>query len=81
MFTRLSRPTTRFASTYITIRAMSTPSSTPVNLISVNTAPDRAKKVIGTVIENVKDKYNIIHAGNSTSKYQSEGKEGRLKAG
>lgn len=69
MFTRLSRPATRITSTYITTRAMSTPSSTPVNLISVNTAPDRANKVIGTVIENVKDKYSIIHAGNSTSEY------------
>ncbi|AAW41377.1 hypothetical protein CNA08170 [Cryptococcus deneoformans JEC21] len=67
MFTRLSRPATRITSTYITTRAMSTPSSTPVNLISVNTAPDRANKVIGTVIENVKDKYSIVHAGNSTT--------------
>lgn len=39
----------------------------PVNLVSVNTAPERAKKVIGTVIENVKDKYDIVHAGNSTT--------------
>lgn len=41
--------------------------SAPVNLVSVNTAPDRAKLVIGTVIENVKDKYTIVHAGNSTT--------------
>ncbi|EJT49481.1 hypothetical protein A1Q2_07414 [Trichosporon asahii var. asahii CBS 8904] len=39
----------------------------PVNLVSVNTAPERAKVVIGTVIENVKDKYDIVHAGNSTT--------------
>ena len=39
----------------------------PVNLVSVNTAPDRAKVVIGKVIENVKDKYEIVHAGNTTS--------------
>ncbi|WWC71204.1 uncharacterized protein I206_105157 [Kwoniella pini CBS 10737] len=39
--------------------------SSPINLVSVNTVPERAKKVIGTVIENVKDKYNIVHAGNS----------------
>jgi hypothetical protein len=44
-------------------------STTPVSLVSVNTAPDRAKKVIGTVIENVKDKYTIIHAGNSESEH------------
>lgn len=42
-------------------------STQPVNLVSVNTAPDRAKKVIGAVIDNVKDKYAIVHAGNSTS--------------
>jgi hypothetical protein len=45
-------------------------SGQPVNLVSVNTAPDRAKKVIGTVIENVKDKYSIVHAGNSTSEFR-----------
>ncbi|PWN86830.1 hypothetical protein FA10DRAFT_304719 [Acaromyces ingoldii] len=37
----------------------------PVQLVSVNTAPDRAKKVIGAVIEQVKEKYAIEHAGNS----------------
>ncbi|CAO1624512.1 unnamed protein product [Jaminaea pallidilutea] len=36
-----------------------------INLVSVNTAPDRAKKVIGQVIELVKDRYSIVHAGNS----------------
>lgn len=40
---------------------------TAVNLVSVNTAPERAAKVIGAVIENVKDKYTIVHAGNSTT--------------
>lgn len=40
---------------------------TAVNLVSVNTAPERAAKVIGTVIENVKGKYDIVHAGNSTT--------------
>jgi hypothetical protein len=39
----------------------------PVNLVSVNTAPERAAKVIGAVIEAVKDKYNIVHAGNAES--------------
>ncbi|UZJ55560.1 hypothetical protein CBS101457_004880 [Exobasidium rhododendri] len=38
---------------------------TAVNLVSVNTAPDRAKKVIGAVIEQVKDRYHLVHAGNS----------------
>ncbi len=45
----------------------SSSSSQPINLVSVNTAPDRAKKVIGEVIDNVKDKYSIVHAGNTTS--------------
>lgn len=41
----------------------------PVQLVSVNTAPDRAKKVIGAVIEQVKEKYAIEHAGNSESEW------------
>ncbi|TXT07432.1 hypothetical protein VHUM_03152 [Vanrija humicola] len=43
---------------------MSTPSA-PINLVSVNTVPERAKKVLGRVIDTVKDKYTIVHAGNS----------------
>nr|XP_018264239.1 uncharacterized protein I303_04121 [Kwoniella dejecticola CBS 10117]OBR86397.1 hypothetical protein I303_04121 [Kwoniella dejecticola CBS 10117] len=46
---------------------MSSSSKSLINLVSVNTAPDRAKKVIGAVIENVKDRYNIVHAGNTTT--------------
>jgi hypothetical protein len=42
-------------------------SSQPINLVSVNTVPERAKKVIGQVIDNVKDRYAIVHAGNSES--------------
>ncbi|EGU13314.1 hypothetical protein RTG_00480 [Rhodotorula toruloides ATCC 204091] len=48
----------------VSARAMPS-SSQPVNLVSVNTAPERAKKVIGAVIEGVKDRYSIVHAGNS----------------
>ncbi len=33
--------------------------------MTVNTAPARAKMVIGRVVEAVKDKYAIIHAGNA----------------
>jgi hypothetical protein len=40
-----------------------------INIISVNTAPDRAKKVIGAVIEKVKDRYDLVHAGNAESEY------------
>lgn len=44
---------------------MSNPAIT--TLVSVNTAPERAKKVIGAMIELVKDRYNIVHAGNAES--------------
>ncbi|KAK1926889.1 hypothetical protein DB88DRAFT_475937 [Papiliotrema laurentii] len=36
-----------------------------VNLVSVNTVPERAKLVIGKVIDGVKGRYTIVHAGNS----------------
>jgi hypothetical protein len=53
------------------IMSTSTPSTTrtdePINLVSVNTAPERAKRLIGILIEDVKDRYNIRHAGNSDS--------------
>jgi hypothetical protein len=42
--------------------------SGPFTLVTVNTAPDRAKRLIGRVVEDVKDKYTIIHAGNAASK-------------
>lgn len=70
MLSSITRHTTRS----IRLRQYSTFSMSktnhPVNLVSVNTAPDRAKKVIGAVIEGVKDKYSIIHAGNSESKHK-----------
>jgi len=37
----------------------------PFKLITVNTAPDRAKRLIGRVVENVRDKYTIIHSANA----------------
>lgn len=40
----------------------------PFRLVTVNTAPERAKRLIGRVVEDVKDKYAIIHAGNADSK-------------
>lgn len=39
----------------------------PYKLVTVNNAPERAKKLIGRVVETVKDKYTIIHAGNADS--------------
>jgi hypothetical protein len=41
----------------------------PFKLVTVNNAPERAKKLIGRVVEAVKDKYTIIHAGNADSKF------------
>ncbi|RDX51218.1 hypothetical protein OH76DRAFT_1435667 [Lentinus brumalis] len=34
-------------------------------LVTVNTAPERAKRLIGRVVEDVKDKYTIVHAANA----------------
>ncbi|THY26014.1 hypothetical protein D6D01_04646 [Aureobasidium pullulans] len=42
----------------------------PFKLVTVNTAPERAYRLIGRVVENVKDKYTIIHAGNADSQEQ-----------
>ncbi|KAK0743698.1 hypothetical protein B0T18DRAFT_329766 [Schizothecium vesticola] len=39
----------------------------PFKLVTVNTAPDRAKRLIGRVVEDVKDKYTIIHAANAAA--------------
>lgn len=44
---------------------MSSSPAGPYKLVTVNTAPDRAKRLIGRVVEDVKDKYTIIHAGNA----------------
>ena len=41
----------------------------PFKLVTVNTAPERAKRLIGRVVESVKDKYEIIHSANIESKY------------
>jgi mRNA degradation ribonuclease J1/J2 len=39
----------------------------PFNHVTVNTAPDRARRLIGRVVEDVKDQYTIIHAANAAS--------------
>ncbi|WVR09294.1 hypothetical protein IAU60_006359 [Kwoniella sp. DSM 27419] len=46
---------------------MSTAVRQPIRLVSVNTSPERAGRVISAVIERVKDKYTIEHAGNTTT--------------
>ncbi len=40
----------------------------PFRLVTVNTAPERAKRLIGRVVEDVKEQYTIIHAANAASK-------------
>ena len=40
------------------------PPRAPLKLVTVNTAPERAKLLIGRVVERVKDHYTIIHAAN-----------------
>ena len=40
----------------------------PFRLVTVNTAPERAARLIGRVVDDVRDKYTIIHAANATSK-------------
>ena len=36
-------------------------------LVTVNTAPERAKRLIGRVVEDVKDRYTIVHVANAES--------------
>lgn len=47
---------------------MSTPKG-PFHLVSVNTAPERAKRLIGRVAEALSDRYTIIHVDNCESKH------------
>ncbi|KAL4872739.1 hypothetical protein BDV12DRAFT_161439 [Aspergillus spectabilis] len=42
---------------------MSSPKG-PYTLVTVNTAPERAKRLIGRLIEALKDRYTIIHVDN-----------------
>lgn len=37
----------------------------PYKLVTVNTAPERAKRLVGRVVEEVKKEYTIIHAANA----------------
>lgn len=42
---------------------MSSPKG-PFRLVTVNTAPDRARRLVGQVIEVLKDRYTIEHLAN-----------------
>jgi hypothetical protein len=39
----------------------------PYKLCTVNTAPERAKRLVGRVVEDVKDAYTINHVENAES--------------
>lgn len=39
----------------------------PYRLVTVNTAPERAKRLVGRVIEDLKDQYTIQHIANCES--------------
>lgn len=40
----------------------------PYKLVTVNTAPERAKRLVGRVVEELKDSYTIVHVANCESK-------------
>lgn len=44
-------------------------SGTTWRLVTVNTAPERAKRVIGRVAEKLKDRYTILHVANADCTY------------
>jgi hypothetical protein len=46
----------------------------PFRLVTVNNAPERAKRLIGRVAENLKDRYTIIHVDNCASIDEVEAK-------
>lgn len=39
----------------------------PFRLVTVNTAPERAKRLIGRMVEALKDRYTIIYEANCES--------------
>lgn len=39
----------------------------PYKLVTVNTAPERAKRLIGRMTEALKDEYTILHMANCES--------------
>lgn len=39
----------------------------PFRLVTVNTAPERAYRLIGRLIEAIKDDYDIVHVDNCSS--------------
>lgn len=50
------------------IITMSAPKG-PFRLVTVNNAPERAKRLIGRVADQLKDRYEIIHVDNCACKF------------
>lgn len=44
----------------------------PFRLVTVNTAPERAKRLIGRVADSLKDRYTIIHVDNCDSELRDQ---------
>lgn len=44
----------------------------PFKLVTVNTAPERAKRIVGRLCEEIKDSYLIDYVANSTSEHPGE---------
>ena len=43
----------------------------PYRLVTVNTAPERAQRLIGRLVEALKEDYEIVHVDNCQSMSQS----------
>lgn len=39
----------------------------PFTLVTVNTAPERAKKLIGRMVDQLRDRYDITHVDNCSA--------------
>lgn len=51
------------------LKMTSTSPKGPYKLVTVNNAPERAKRLIGRVVGELADSYTIIHAANCASKH------------
>jgi len=43
------------------------PPKGPFRLLTVNTSPERARRLVGRVVDNLADRYTIVHADNCAS--------------
>lgn len=64
-FKRITKESSSNISQYPTMSAASPKG--PFRLVTVNTAPERAKRLIGIVVEKLKDTYTIEHVANCES--------------